>query len=61
MDHGQLITGKIYKGICQDLAIDGSGIVRTDGKVVFVKDLLPGEEAEIKITGEKKNIRKFDS
>ena len=56
MDHRQLITGKTYKGICQDLAIDGSGIVRTDGKVVFVKDLLPGEEAEIKITGEKKNI-----
>lgn len=44
------------KGTAEDLSREGYGVVRHDGEVIFVKDLLPGEEAEIKIILAKKSF-----
>lgn len=41
---------KIYEIQCTDLSIEGAGIGRIDGMVVFVPGLLPGEEATIQVT-----------
>ena len=35
----------------------GRGIVRTDGKIMFVENALPGEEVEIEVTKEKKQLK----
>lgn len=41
---------------CIDMSVDGQGIARTeDGLVVFVKGMIKGEEADVKIIAEKKN------
>ena len=40
---------------CVDMAIDGSGIARAGDLVVFVKGLIKGEIADVKITKEKKS------
>ena len=45
-----IVTGK-----CTDMTIDGLGIARADELVVFVKEMIPGETARIRITKEKKN------
>lgn len=37
------------KGTCVDLNHDGLGVVKVDNFPVFVNDLLPGEEAKVKI------------
>ena len=51
LDIGSLCTAE-----CVDLSIDGRGIAKTEGRVIFVEDLLPGECAEIRITGKNKKI-----
>lgn len=44
------VTGK-----CVDYTYDGKGIVKKDGKVIFVENVIKGEEVEIEITHEGKN------
>lgn len=44
----------IYSVSIEDLSADGSGIGRINGYTVFVKDALPGDQAEIKIIKAKK-------
>ena len=41
---------------CIDISVDGQGICKKDGFVVFVKEMIPGEEAMVKIIAEKKNM-----
>ena len=41
---------------CIDISIDGQGICKNDGLVVFVKEMIPGEIADVKIIAEKKNM-----
>lgn len=41
---------KTVKGVCRDLSFEGKGVAVTKDGVVFVDNLLPGEEAEIEIT-----------
>ena len=45
----------VFVGTCHDLTNEALGVVRVDGFCYFVKDLLPGEEAQIKVTAVKKN------
>ncbi|MBQ6560262.1 MAG: 23S rRNA (uracil(1939)-C(5))-methyltransferase RlmD [Erysipelotrichaceae bacterium] len=40
---------------CVDMAIDGSGIAKCGDLVVFVKEMIKGEIADVKITKEKKS------
>ena len=39
----------IIKETCVDLNHDGLGVIKVDGFPVFVNDLLPEEEAKVKI------------
>lgn len=41
---------------CIDISVEGQGICKKDGFVYFVKEMLPGEEGDIKIIAEKKNM-----
>lgn len=41
---------------CIDLATDGRGIGKCDGKVVFVEGLLPGERAMVRILAQKRTV-----
>ncbi|MBQ3418923.1 MAG: 23S rRNA (uracil(1939)-C(5))-methyltransferase RlmD [Erysipelotrichaceae bacterium] len=41
---------------CIDITNDGQGICKKDGLVIFVKEMLIDEEAEVKIIAEKKNL-----
>lgn len=41
-----------------DLGMNGEGVAKQDGKVIFVKDALPEEDVEIVLTEEKKNFSK---
>jgi len=49
------MKNQIIYGKCVDLTIEGHGIAKCDGLVVFVKGMIPQEEANIKIIAEKKN------
>ncbi|MBR2779451.1 MAG: 23S rRNA (uracil(1939)-C(5))-methyltransferase RlmD [Firmicutes bacterium] len=49
-------TGQKYSISITDVSTSGEGIGRADGMVVFVPGLVPGDEAEIEITGIRKNI-----
>ncbi|MBR2577526.1 MAG: 23S rRNA (uracil(1939)-C(5))-methyltransferase RlmD [Erysipelotrichaceae bacterium] len=40
---------------CTDITVDGQGVCKKDGLVVFVKEMIPGEKGRIKIIAEKKN------
>lgn len=42
------------RGIIKDISTDGRGVIR-DGKTVFVKDALPGDEVEYFLVKENKN------
>lgn len=42
-------------GQCIDLTVEGTGVVRQDGQVIFVPGLVPGDRAEISIAADKKN------
>ena len=40
---------------CVDMSVDGQGIARAGDLVVFVKGMIKGEEADVRIIAEKKN------
>ncbi len=46
---------QIYKVTIEDIGIDGEGIGKLDGYPVFVKDAVPGDQAEVRLTKVKKN------
>ncbi len=41
---------------CIDITVDGQGVCKKDGLVVFVKEMIPGEVADVKIISDKKNM-----
>lgn len=41
---------------CVDMSVDGQGICKADGLVIFVKGMIVGETAAVKIISEKKNL-----
>ena len=45
----------IFRGVCLGYTEDGLGVVRNDSFVFFVKGILKGEEADIRILSLKKN------
>ncbi|MDR1113469.1 MAG: 23S rRNA (uracil(1939)-C(5))-methyltransferase RlmD [Candidatus Margulisbacteria bacterium] len=45
----------LFTARCEDFTVDGDGVVRQDGRVVFVPDLVPNDLAEIEIIADKKN------
>ena len=50
------MKNEIVRCKCVDMSVDGQGIGRTDaGLVLFVKGLIKGETADVKIIAEKKN------
>jgi 23S rRNA (uracil1939-C5)-methyltransferase len=51
----ELKKNDIYTATCTGYTSEGMGIVRIDGRVVFVKDLLNGEMADIRIIKAGKN------
>jgi len=51
-----LTVGNVFLGKAIDLDYQGQGIVKHEGYVVFVRGLIDGEEAKIKITRVKKNF-----
>jgi len=51
-----LTVGNVIRGVAVDLDYQGQGVVRHDNYVIFVKGLIDGEEAEIKITKLNKNF-----
>ncbi len=51
-----LTVGDVFTATAIDLDYQGQGIVRHEGYVVFVKGLIDGEEARIKMTHIKKNF-----
>ena len=46
---------KFLTGKCVDYTYDGKGIVKKDNRVIFVDDVIVGEEVEIEIIFESKN------
>ena len=51
------IDQKIFKGKVVDYSHDGRGVIKINKNVIFVPNLLIGEEASIKITKENKNFK----
>lgn len=49
------MKNEIVKAKCVDMSIDGQGIAKSNDLVVFVKEMIKGEEADVKIISEKKN------
>ena len=49
------MKNEIIRCECVDMSVDGQGIARAGELVVFVKGLIKGEIADVKITAEKKN------
>lgn len=49
------MKNQILRCKCVDMAIDGTGIAKADDLVVFVKNMIIDEEADVKIIKEKKN------
>lgn len=49
------MKNEIVHGKCIDISVDGQGIVKVDSLVIFVKGMIPNEEADIKIISHKKN------
>lgn len=50
-----MMKNEIVHGKCIDISVDGQGIVKVDSLVIFVKGMIPEEEADIKIISHKKN------
>ena len=46
----KLKEGKIYSGVVEGYSSEGLGIVRLDGAVVFVPQVIRGEEIDLRIT-----------
>lgn len=49
------MKNEIIRDKCVDISVDGFGIVKHNGLVIFVKGMIPDEIADIKIIAEKKN------
>ncbi len=49
------MKNEIVRCRCVDMSVEGQGIARAGELVVFVKGLIKGEEADVKIIAEKKN------
>ncbi len=49
------MKNEIVRCECVDMAIDGTGIAKSGDLVVFVKEMIKGEIADVKITKEKKS------
>ena len=49
------MKNELLKCKCVDMTVDGQGIAKADNLVVFVKGMIVGEEAIVKIISEKKN------
>ena len=49
------MKNEIVRAKCIDMSVDGQGIAKADDLVVFVKEMIVGEEAYVKIIAEKKN------
>lgn len=43
------MVGQLYRGVVEDLGREGDGIVRVDGKVVFVEGATLGEDVEFRV------------
>ena len=51
------MKNEIIRLKCIDISVEGLGVCKKDGLVVFVKEMLPGEEALVKIISDKKNLK----
>ena len=49
------MKNEIVRCKCVDMSVDGHGIARADDLVIFVKGMIKGEEADVKIISEKRN------
>lgn len=49
------MKNEILRCKCVDMSVDGQGIARAGDLVIFVKGMIKGEEADVKIIAEKKN------
>ncbi len=49
------MKNQILRCTCVDMSVEGLGIARADKLVIFVKGMIKGEEADVKIIAEKKN------
>ena len=49
------MKNQIIRCKCIDMSVDGQGICKADGLVIFVKEMIVDEEADVKIIAEKKN------
>lgn len=49
------MKNQIVRAKCVDMSIDGQGIAKSDDLVIFVKEMIKGEVADVKIIAEKKN------
>lgn len=50
------MKNEIIKLTCVDMSVEGHGICKKDGLVVFVKGMIVGETANVKIIAEKRNM-----
>ncbi len=50
------MKNQIVRAKCEDMTIEGHGVCKVDGLVIFVKGMIIGEEAMIKIIAHKKNL-----
>lgn len=55
MEFFNYMKNEIIRCECVDMSVEGMGIARADELVVFVKGLIKGEIADVKIIAEKKN------
>ena len=49
------MKNQIVRAKCIDMSVDGQGIAKAGDLVIFVKGMITGEEADVKIISEKKN------
>lgn len=49
-------TRQMLTVTCHELDAFGQGLARHQGKVIFIAGLLPGEQAEVRLTGEKRQF-----
>lgn len=47
---GKAFATQTMTGVCTDLSFEGKGVFKSDGQVVFVNGMFPGEEGEIEIS-----------
>ena len=50
------MKNQIVRCKCIDMSVDGQGICKADGLVIFVKGMILDEEADVKIIADKKNL-----